>query len=245
MRYHCLVLALGICLSATAQQKLTPAQNTIEKKWIQDETYSIKWLAMRDTTSIEIGTIKTIIQADKKARRLYITQQIQMKQQQPKGWVDSTIVSLDNFAPVYHSSYNAQRDMVLRFDGNKVTGYYMLTGKTADIVNDALTVATFDSNVYPHLLRWLPLQNGYSATLPIYDYNQEKHGVVNAVVKNTEAINYTLPNGTVAKAWKLTVQDEIGAPGATVYYYIDQQSRQLLNMDLDMGTRKMKMIRVY
>jgi hypothetical protein len=245
MKYYFLLMALGASLHTTAQQRLTPAQNSIEKKWIQDETYSIKWLAMRDTTGIEIGTIKTIIHTDKQARRLYITQQIQMKQQQPKGWVDSTIVSLDNFSPIYHSSYNTQRDMVLRFDGNKVTGYYMATGKTADSINDVLTVSTFDSNVYPHLLRWLPLQNGYTATLPIYDYNQEKHGVVNAFVKNTEAVNYTLANGTTIKAWKLTVQDEIGAPGATVYYYIDQQSRQLLNMDLDMGPRKMKMIRVY
>ncbi|OUR97635.1 hypothetical protein A9Q86_15595 [Flavobacteriales bacterium 33_180_T64] len=38
-------------------------------------------------------------------------------------WFDITIAHINNLKPMYHSSYNQQRDRGLNFD-EKVTGYY-------------------------------------------------------------------------------------------------------------------------
>ena len=42
----------------------------------------------------------------------------------PSDWTDETSAKLPKLAPVKHSSFNMQRDMVLNF-GKEVTGYYL------------------------------------------------------------------------------------------------------------------------
>jgi hypothetical protein len=34
------------------------------------------------------------------------------------------MVRISDFQPMYHSSYNMMRDMVIKFEKNKATGYY-------------------------------------------------------------------------------------------------------------------------
>ena len=72
---------------------------------------------------------------------------------------------------VYHSSVNGQRTMSLSFKNNRIDGYYKnhRDGTLIDI-HDQVNGPYFDSNIYPDLIRFLPLKTGYRATIPIYDF---------------------------------------------------------------------------
>lgn len=224
--------ALALNLSAQ-QSALTPANNPINANLVTSENYEMTWYVLNGSTKIEIGTVATEIQKNKDD--LLIITTVNMKRS-PAPWVDSTVAKLPNFAPVHHSSYNMQRDMVLNF-GNTVTGYYLdkkTNSKTA--ISETTVGGYFDSNLYPQLIRWLPLKQGYEKTIRIFDYSPKSNGVMNAYIKNVAA-------GTLGskKVWLVTATDDISANKAISTYYIDKKTRQVLKHEIDMGGRKMVM----
>ncbi len=54
-----------ITLLGVAQTILTPGKNSFEKKWLKNDTYQMKWFAMKDTVQFEIGEVSTQILTDK------------------------------------------------------------------------------------------------------------------------------------------------------------------------------------
>ncbi|WP_449649460.1 DUF3108 domain-containing protein [Tenacibaculum caenipelagi] len=127
---------------------------------------------------------------------------------------------------MYHSSFNHQRDMVLKFE-KKVTGFYLnkKTGVKTQI-SENTDGSYFDSNFYPQLIRLLPLESGYSKTISIFDYNPTaKTGVITATIKNTEAATIDF-NGTKKQVWKVEATDDISNNSALSTYYIDTTTRK-------------------
>tara|TARA_R110002051_G_scaffold188453_1_gene257853 strand:+ start:5793 stop:6530 length:738 start_codon:yes stop_codon:yes gene_type:complete len=217
---------------------LSPANNTANKNYIKSESYVMSWFMLADTRKIEIGSIQTQIQKGKETINIITT--VNMKQS-PAKWIDSTIVAAQSLKPLYHSSYNQQRDMVLKF-GQKVTGYYLdKQTATKTQISEESNQSYFDSNFYPQLLRLLPLKEGYSNTISIFDYNPKaKTGVLKATIKSTEntTINF---NGEEKQVWKVTATDDLSNNTAITTYYIEKTTRQLLKQEMDFGGRKMLM----
>lgn len=236
---YILLFIIGTSVQTFAQEKvLSPANNTANKKFMKSETSLMNWFMLQDTLKIPIGSVQTQIQKGKE--QLYIITTVNMKQM-PAPWVDSTIVGMKDFKPMYHSSYNQQRDMVLKFE-EKVTGYYLdkqTASKTA--ISEVANKPFFDSNFYPQLIRMLPLKNGYANTISIFDYNPKgKTGLLKATVKNTEGITMSF-NGKKKQVWKVTVTDDLSNNTAITTYYLDKSTRQLLKQEIDFGGRKMLM----
>jgi hypothetical protein len=104
---------------------------------------------------------------------------------QTSVWIDSTIADRNTFKPIYHSSYNAQRNMVLNFK-NPVTGYYLDKASVAKKEINQITISPyFDSNLYPLIIQTLPLASGYTSVIPIFDYNPKtKTGELKAYVSS-------------------------------------------------------------
>ncbi|KGL61718.1 hypothetical protein PHEL85_1499 [Polaribacter sp. Hel1_85] len=198
----------------------------------------MNWFMFQDTLKVQIGKVKTEIQKGKE--NIYIITTVHMKQS-PTKWIDSTVVGTLNFEPKYHSSYNQQRDMVLKF-GEKITGYYLdKQTETKTEISEKSKTSFFDSNFYPQLLRFLPLQEGYSNTISIFDYNPTaKIGVIKATIKNTKEITINF-NETKKKVWKVETTDEISNNSAISTYYIDTSTRKILRQEIDFGGRKMLM----
>ena len=95
----------------------------------------------------------------------------------------------------------------------------------------------FDSNVYPYLIRFLPLKENYTATIPIFDYKPtNKKQLLNAYIKNTNVGK--LLNKEV---FIVTVSDEISGEFSTSTYYIDYNTRQLLKQEINANGRQMTM----
>lgn len=230
---------LAISIQAISQEQLlSPQNNPANINLLKPETSRMSWYMVRDSIEIKIGDVFTNIEKEKNS--ITIITSVVMKQATDK-WVDSTIVSAENFRPIYHSSFNQQRDMVLKF-GNKITGYYLdKQTNTKTQISEETNKSFFDSNFYPQLVRLLPLNNGYSKTISIFDYNpKSKIGVLTASIKSTEKTTIK-HNEKLKQVWKVEATDEISNNTAISTYYIDEFTRKLLQQEINLGDRKMIM----
>ena len=234
-------LAITLCIlthSFGQVTPLSPINNTSESNFIENESSKMEWFIFQDTLKVKIGEVHTDIQ--KRKEKTTVITSVNMEQTSSK-WIDSTIVGTKNFEPIYHSSFNQQRDMVLNFE-KEVTGYYLdkKTG-TKTLISEKTQKPYFDSNFYPQLIRWLPLNDGYSATISIFDYNPTaKVGVITATIKNVTRSSFNF-NEKEKQVWKVETTDDISDNSAISTYYIDMETRKILKQDIDFKGRKMAM----
>lgn len=225
----------------SAQDKLIPSKKNGTEKWIKNEQFQMKWYVLKDTSKFEIGSVDTKIALGKE--KVTVTTAVAMKQMKGQ-WADTTIALRKDLKPLYHSSFNAQRDMALNFN-EVVTGFYNdKIKKTKNDINEATAAACFDSNLYPTLVRWLPLKEGYEQEISIFEYNPSgKKGVISAFVKEVKRGTFQTRKSGVRKVWVVSVADEISNNTLSTYY-IDEQDRKLWKHDINAGPRKMSMERV-
>ncbi|MFN1216772.1 hypothetical protein ACKW6Q_07260 [Chryseobacterium kwangjuense] len=229
-----LLLLLISSANLFSQKLLTPANVKIDAKLIKDEISEATWYADNAGTKIEIGSITTELKKLNKTD-LLIRTTVKMKQAPDAKWTDSTIVKTANFEPVYHSSFNMMRDVVLRSGKTKVTGYYF-DKKAQKKDNIEIPAADyFDSSSYPVIIRFSPLKENYTADLSIFDYNPDaKKGLLKAYITEMKKTDL---NGK--KVWAVKTTDDIQDKTTTVTYYIDPETRKILKQDMELGGRKM------
>ena len=232
---------LILAIAGNAQIILTPGKNSFDSKWIKNQTYQMKWFTLKDTSKFEIGEVSTQIVSDKKY--LTIITQVNMKSSK-SPWVDTTIADIKTLKPIRHSSYNMQRNIELNF-GKIVTGIYNDKLKQQlTIISDTTREDYFDSNLYPALIGWLPLKDGYTQDISIYDYNPSaKIGVIKAYVNDVKSGTYISTSSGTKNVWIVTVSDEISTgKNDFMIYYIDKADRRLWKQEINTGGRKMIML---
>ncbi len=222
-----------------AQQSLqTPGNNQVDVSLIRNEDYSMTWYALKDASKIEMAKVDTKIL--KTGTHINVTTTVKMKNM--PDWTDETAVTFPGLAPVKHSSFNTQRDMLLDFGKeNKVTGYYLdkVQNKKTEI-SETTDGKFFDSNFYPQLIRWLPLKENYTVEIALFDYNPKSAiGIIKAYITGTR--KGILNNKAV---WVVSVTDDISEKKALSTYYIDAETRDILKQEIDSGPRKMVMERL-
>lgn len=236
------ILLFFTTAAVAAQNTLVPGKGVYEKKWLKAGSYGMEWFVLKDTLQIKLGEILTHVKVNK--RYVSIVTEVKMKNSKA-SWVDTTIAKSSTLEPVSHSSYNAQRDMLLNF-GNVVTGFYYDKRKQQNYsINDTAIAPYFDSNIYPALIAWLPLHDGYKNDISIYDYNpSEKKRVVKSFIKKVTSAVYQTKSSGLRNVWIVTVSDEISNDGNTyTAYYIDKNDRKLWKQEINAAQRKMIMLR--
>jgi hypothetical protein len=243
MKYILTAIVICSTLFTNAQKTLVPAKNVVDKKWIKNQSYQMDWYMLKDTVRKEFGKLTTTISSDKNT--ITVVTQVKLKQMKTP-WVDSTVAEKNTLKPIRHSSYNEQRDMVLNF-GKVVTGFYnnKIKKQQTEII-DTDNEAYFDSNLYPTLIAWLHLKEGYKQDIAIYDYNPDvKMGVIKAFVKEVKKGTYESKNSGTRNVWIVTVTDEIGnGENGVSTYYIDALDRKVWKQEINAGGRKMEMVLV-
>lgn len=234
MRTILILLIISSANFFSAQNLISPSSVKLDSKDIQNEISVASWSAERSGSKMEIGKVTTELKKLNQ-KDLLIKTTVEMKQA-PEAWVDSTIVRISNFQPVYHSSYNSMRNMSLKFDKSRVIGYYFdKKTQKKDLIDEITTSAYFDSNSYPALIRFLPLKENYTSEISIFDYNPAaKKGVIKAYIEKVEKGEY---NGK--KIWIVTTTDDVQDRKTESTYYIDVVTRKVLKQDINAGGRKM------
>ena len=168
-------------------QTVNPGDKSIETKFITKESYRSKWFVVRDTLSHEIAEIITDVTPA--SDRLTIITEYKVKGAKSK-WLDTTIVALPSLVPIHHSTTNQERDMMLDF-GKDIKGYYYdkMTKKVTDI-EQPVQDSFFFSGFYPQVIRLLPLKDGYTAELPLFDYKPLKNGVIKAFIQEVKSSTF-------------------------------------------------------
>lgn len=129
--------------------------------------------------------------------------------------------------------------MALDF-GPTVTGFYLDKIKNEKaLISDKPTLKYFDSNMYPVLIGWLPLKYVYTRNIAIYDYVPENENSVREV-SITEVKSDEFKTKTGMRAVMLvTIVDK----QSNYIFYFDKQDRILWKQEINVGGRKMLMLR--
>ncbi len=108
---YILLFIFGASVQVFSQETLlSPSNNTANKQLINSETSEMSWFMLQDTLKIQIGNIQTQIQKEKE--RIYLITTVNMKKS-PTKWMYSTILETQTLKPIYHSSFNQQKYMLL------------------------------------------------------------------------------------------------------------------------------------
>ncbi|MBT9190450.1 DUF3108 domain-containing protein [Zobellia russellii] len=234
-----LIYMIGFAFQVTAQEiPLSPMNNPANINLLQTETTKMSWTMLQDSKEVKIGEVVTDIKKGEDSVTIITT--VVLKQS-PLTWVDSTIVRTYDFAPIYHSSYNQQRNMVLRF-GEKITGFFLDKDTRAKTqLEEEVSMSFFDSNFYPQLIRLLPFDENFSKTISIFDYNpKSKTGVITATIRKVEEVNFEHEGKSVA-VWKVEVTDDISNNLTTSVYYLNKYNRKILRQEIHLGGKTMVM----
>lgn len=237
--YLILLLYAAMPFIGWSQQVISPNKNLVNKKFIHNQHYQMEWTMLKDTSRFTVGLVDTKVGVT--GDKIQVITTVKMKSS-PSSWIDSTIVKTADFSPVYHASYNAQREMAIEF-GTEIKGFYhdKTSGKKTAIAQQ-VEPGYFDSNFYPMLINWLPLKTGFKADLNIFDYNPNgKTGVIKAHILNVSEGKYRTKNSGDRKVWIVEASDEISSAGGKSIYQIDQITRQLYLQRITMGNRIMEM----
>ncbi|GLB52739.1 hypothetical protein NBRC110019_17790 [Neptunitalea chrysea] len=221
-------LILGVALLVTThsfgQKRITPGDKRIISQRVQNEHYAMLWSMVKGDTITELGKVLTEIKVlDEK---VLFRNEIKRNGTNDK-FVDSTIVSLPDMAPIYHFSDNAKREIVINY-GENVEGYYIDKSKKEKLILEGQYPSSFDSSMYPQLIRCLPLSQNYTADLLIFNFDPEHiTDVVNAYIKSTSAA--VLNN---VRVWDVTVKSDIS--DTQTHYYIDSKTYEILKIQVSM-----------
>lgn len=234
-----LIYMIGFAFQVSGQEiPLSPINNPTNINLLQTGTSKMAWTMLLDSAEVKIGDVLTDIVKEEDSVIIITT--VVMKQSSA-AWVDSTIVRTYDFAPIYHSSYNQQRNMVLRF-GEKITGYFL--DKDMDIktrIEEEVHMPFFDSNFYPQVIRLLPFEKNFPKTISIFDYNPKaKMGVITATIGEVEKVNFE-HEGKSVPVWKVEVTDDISNNLATSVYYLNEANRKVLRQEIHLGDKTMVM----
>jgi hypothetical protein len=238
---HLLTLVLLIISSNIFAQHIVPGSPAIDKSLLKPASYKMIWFALNGNEKREIGETKIDILINDET--LTVIQEVFLKNA-PVKWIDTTIAKAGSLIPVYHSSTNMMRDMALTFGPDGVKGHYTDKRKNQTaVINDSIKESYFDSNLYTYLIAWLPLQENYRTTLPIYNYSDATtHGIGYVKIDGVTEAKYKLLSGASVSIYEVSVIDPI--VNNTTRYYIGKENRNIYQVDAQTPRGTMQMIRV-
>lgn len=226
-------LALFTCLSVSvAQVTITPSPKFIMTKYLKNEVsqyeLSVNVKGKRVVRAILEETITLLPNKQQKKKRLLRVQKLLVQGRAVS--VDSAIITLKDFKPIYHAGTNPKRNIRINYhyaSGKVERSYFLKKKQLTHKIDQNTSTPYFDSNVYEMMLRILPLKPGLEAKFPAYAYeSKEKHGVR----------WYNIPKVILGKyhqkvCYVITVKNN---QGQQTNYWIDQFNRTLYKYEITM-----------
>ena len=229
-RTYILILAglIAIDFCCVAQMVVTPTANLLEKKWIRNGQSRMGYYSLKDGQLTEICHFDIDISYTSKSLSVITALRFLAS---GDVWKDTSITDANSFKPLYRSSHHSTKYYFLKF-GNEVSGYYF--DKEAKIqlaINEKVKANFFDSYSYPYLLGLLPLNIGYRAELPVYDYQKGRNSnVKKAVVEEVKNSIYKSNLTGEHKVWQVNVYEE--STNDRYQYYIDKETRRIWKIEI-------------
>lgn len=226
--FHTL-LFLAATLFCQAQTALKPGDNSFDKKWLKSGKYEMACFSLDGgMNKTEISSFVIEINSGSGPLAIYTTLKVPGSNDH---WRDTSIVDGNTFRPVYRSSFNRNREMVLKYD-KEVTGhYYDKQTKKRSAIKEPVKEAFFDSYSYPYLLALLPLASGYNADMTVYDYKPgNATNIKKTLIEEVKNSLYVSELTGEHKSWQVSVYEQ--ATDEKYEYYIDKETRRLWKVEV-------------
>lgn len=219
-----ITLVQVVTFYSLAQTKILPGDKSIDKTFLKSDTYTMGYSIKQKDTYIEIGDYETIITVDDqkfdvKTTLLFHNSDIQ--------WKDHFVADENTIKPISSiSDRSGDRTITLNFS-NAITGEFQnnKTNKKTPIKENS-NENFFDIATYPFILKALPLQSGYKATIPVYDYEAVDNNkrFCDVLIKEVKTDLYISDLTGEHNVWKVSVYEE--STKHNFQYYIDKTSRK-------------------
>lgn len=227
---------LSLANLVSAQTTIYPSADSVKKEYIQDESFTMKLYAWKDSVKIALGSMEATIEVNKETQQLIYIQKIRLGNF-TNDWIDSTVMSLKDLSPIYYSSRKQKfEELVLHFKNNTVKGLWNVVNKTFEIADSAKT-AFFDYHFLPVLLCWLPLVEGQTYEIPVYEFIAGKNGMTKISVTKIQTVDMndkTLMEVTIKENSKNNYHS---------VFYIDPVEHRVIQVDSRKGDKKTQMVR--
>ncbi|HYW31120.1 MAG TPA: hypothetical protein VE869_06395 [Gemmatimonas sp.] len=200
-----------------------PGDTTLRGALVRPGTNSYTLTMIRNGTAQQFATLTDVIRWDTVAK-VSVMHRVQTLQRGTTGLVDSTTTNARTLAPRMHRSYQSARKIMLEFSGRRVKGSFTPTDLPGIAVDTTLSTNTFDSGSWDLLVRALPLDSGYAAQFPVYDFDAGLHLYIVRVTGSDTV------SGEAAHVVRFTLAS---TRHATVW--IAKESRAILQIETPLG----------
>lgn len=220
-----LVFLQTLCI---AQVTIIPGDKSINTSLLKTETYKMTYAINYNGKWVPLGEYLTEVSFANK--QLKVNTSLSFTKTNTK-WTDNFVADANSFLPVSSYSDRDERTLSLSFS-NKVTGSYVdkKTQKKKQI-DQELPRNCFDVSVYPYIIQMLPLDVGYRAIIPVFDYeasdNLKTHRIEITEVKSDV---HTSDLTGEHKVWKVAVLEK--NTGHYFDYFIDKTTRRIWKISI-------------
>lgn len=211
------------------QQTILPGDKSINKTLLKSATYVLEYSVIEAGTFRGIGNYKIEINYDKATLDVKTTLSFKNK---TDSWQDHIIADGDSFKPKSITSKSSDRKLNLTFS-DEISGvieYHQSRQKT--IIKERSKGLFFDILTYPYILPALPLVEGYTAVIPVYNYEalSKDKQYSNVRITGVHSENYSTKFSGFHKVWRVEVFEE--STQQNYQYYIDQKTQKIWEIRL-------------
>lgn len=220
-----LTVAQVICFG---QGKILPGDASINTSLLKPGAYSMAYTVNYNGKWVEIGTYQTEVEVDNKY--LKVNTSLSFINASAK-WTDNFVADASNFKPVSSYSDRDERTLSLFFNSNISGEYIEKKSQKKKSIKQTLKDDCFDVSVYPYILQLLPLDVGYRATIPVFDYEaKDNTKTYNVFIKEVKTGIYLSDLTGNHIVWKVDVLEE--NTGHRFEYYIDKSTRRVWKISI-------------
>lgn len=249
MRYFVLVAILSLMnlLTAYGRQKdtvvLTPGHAVLSNVKLKPGKSSYVFTLTKDGTTKQVGGLKEeLVKLPWQGQPHYL--RVCHIKFGNNSILDSGLAELSTLAPVYHRSYQTNKQMLFDFAGTVITGSVNSMdsmGQRSNPVHHSVTHRLFDSYYEDIIARTLPFDNGFVFKFPEYIY--ERGGLVwstgKVIANGKHEVEDTLAMRTAEVHFY--EHDDKGAVTRETIYVIDIDDRSIQSREYIMGTTRILM----
>lgn len=210
---------------------LKPGSKEFDFGKLKASSVEMELLAQSKTGFIPVGSFSVSVKPTAKTISVFTVLEMYANKEK---YFDTTIADLNTLQPVYRSSRNPSKEMVLSY-GKEIKGfYYDRAGNTTIAINESTDKSVFDGYIYPYVFSAMPLTLGYRAKLQVYDYkpgNGSNFSTTTIVsVKNNI---YKSQYSGEHKVWQVNVHEE--STNDWYDYFIDKESSRIWKIEMKTG----------
>jgi hypothetical protein len=228
MRKICTVIFVFLQTICFAQLTVLPGDKSINTSLLKTGTYTMTYNISYNGKWVPLGEYVTEVAFANKQLKVNTSLSFTKTNTQ---WTEIFVADANSFLPVSSYSDRDERTLSLSFS-NMVTGSYVdkKTQKKKQI-NQDLPKNCFDVSVYPYIIQMLPLDVGYRAIIPVFDYETTDNAKIHRIeiIEVKSDVHMSDLTGE-HKVWKVAVLE--GNTGHRFDYFIDKTNRRIWKISI-------------